>query len=256
MRVGLKNTNTPIHTTRVVMKDSKEYSKKVRKLYRSLRQQSPQVKKVAYNEPLEAMVYATISDNMDEAKAEAAIKRINDHFMDLNDLRVSLQGEIVEVLGADTPVTSNLALQVTKSLREVFEKYNLLSLESLKKIGKRPARQALETIDGISRFVVDYCMLTAFGGHAIPLTKKMIEYLKSSELVHPDADEEEIEGFLTRQISADNGYEFYALLRRESESKKASRKKAKATRKGKTKPKTEKKTKKAKKAVGTGKTRK
>jgi ribosomal protein S13 len=45
----------------------------------------------------------------------------------------------------------------------------------------------------------------------------MIGYLKGNKLVDPEADEQEIEGFLTRQISAKNAYEFYALLRHESE---------------------------------------
>jgi hypothetical protein len=73
----------------------------------------------------------------------------------------------------------------------------------------------------------------------------MIEYLRSNQLVHPDADEQQIEGFLAKQISAKEGYEFYALLRRESEvgSSKKKRKTKKVTKK-KTKTKTRKKTKK------------
>ena len=89
-------------------------------------------------------------------------------------------------------------------------------------------------MDGTSPFAVNYCMLTSLQGHAIPLTKKMIEYLRSNQLVHVDADEQQIEGFLARQISAENAYEFYALLRRHSEVRKAGRKK-KTARKTKTK---------------------
>jgi len=47
----------------------------------------------------------------------------------------------------------------------------------------------------------------------------MLEYLRKSELVHPEADEQEIEGFLAKQIAAKDGYEFYWLLRRESEAR-------------------------------------
>ena len=100
-----------------------------------------------------------------------------------------------------------------------------MSLEALKKTGKRPARQILEKMDGTSRFIVDYCMLTSLQGHAIPLTKGMIEYLRNKELVYPDADEQQIGGFLAKQISAKKGYEFYSLLRRESEAHKSRKKK-------------------------------
>jgi hypothetical protein len=199
-----------------VMKNSKEYSKKIQKLYRSLKARYPKVQNPLYDEPLDAIVYGIISENACQREAEAAFKRINENFVDLNDLRVSLTEEVVEALGSDTPATRNTA-SLVGALRFIFDKYNVVSLELLKKMGKRPARQVLEKMGFASSFVVDYCMLTSLRGHAIPLTKKMLEYLRSNRLVDPEADEGQIEGFLSRQISAKNAYEFYALLRRASE---------------------------------------
>jgi hypothetical protein len=200
-----------------VMKNSKEYSKKIQKLYRSLKARYPKVQNPLYDEPLDAVVYGIISESACQREAEAAFKRINENFVDLNDLRVSLTEEVVEALGSDTPATRNTASLLVGALRFIFDKYNVVSLELLKKMGKRPARQVLEKMGFASSFVVDYCMLTSLRGHAIPLTKKMLEYLRSNRLVDPEADEREIEGFLSRQISAKNAYEFYALLRRASE---------------------------------------
>ena len=225
------------------MKNSKEYSKKVQRLYSSLKREYPKVKKAVYDEPAEALVYAVVSENMSETAAETALKRFSNYFVDLNDLRVSRAEEIVETLGEDTHVTRDIASRLTEALRAVFEKYHTTSLASLKRIGKRPAKQVLEKMDAVSRFVVNYCMLTSLQGHAIPLTKKMIEYLRNNELVHAEADEQETEGFLTKQISAENAYEFYALLRRKSESRKGRIKKKVKKVKGK-KTKTKKKTKK------------
>jgi len=63
----------------------------------------------------------------------------------------------------------------------------------------------------------------------------MIKYLREHELVNPDADDQQIGGFLAKQISAKSGYEFYAFLRQESESAKSKSKiKTKTTRKKKT----------------------
>ena len=199
------------------MKDSKEYSKKVHKLYRSLKRKYPKVQKVVYERIVDALVYAIISAELSEAATQSAIKRLTDYLVDWNDLRISRTEEIVEALGADTSVTRDIASALTRALRSVFSKYNMVSLQALCKMSKRPARGVLEKIDGTSRFVVDYCMLTSLQGHAIPLTKKMIEYLRSNELVHAEADEREIEGFLARQIPAEKAYEFYFLLRRQSE---------------------------------------
>ncbi|MGD0078982.1 MAG: hypothetical protein ABSB91_10225, partial [Sedimentisphaerales bacterium] len=88
---------------------------------------------------------------------------------------------------------------------------------------KRPAKMMLEKLAGVTPFIVDYCMLTSMEGHAIPLTPKMFEYLKAKELINAEAGYEEVEGFLSRQIAMKNAYEFYSLLRRESESPKTSK---------------------------------
>jgi len=206
------------------MKNSKDYSKKIQKLYRTLSRKYPKVQKVTYNNVIDAIVYAIISAEMSEKDADSIIKKFTDYFVDWNDLRVSRTEEIVEVMGKEGSVAAGIASTLTTVLSSIFNQFHQISLEALKKIGKRPARQALEKIEGISPFVVDYCMLTALGGHAIPLTENMIEYLKSNELVDPDADRQQIEGFLAKQISAKNGYEFYALVRQESESTKAKKK--------------------------------
>jgi len=240
-----------VDTTGTFMKDSREYSRKVRKLYRSLKGKRAKTEAVVYDEPADALVYAIISERLSGSAAQSALRRFDDYFVDLNDLRVSRAEEIVEVLGADTSVNRDIALALTRALGAVFDKYNTASLKALKKVGKRPAKQVLEKINGVSRFVVNYCMLTSLEGHAIPLTKKMIDYLRSNELVHPEADEQQIGGFLARQISAENAYEFYALLRHQSELRKARRNK-KTARKAKTKAAT-KVRKKAKKAAGTKK---
>jgi endonuclease III len=227
------------------MKDSKQYSRKVHKLYRSLKRKYPKTQKAVYDEPVESLVYGIVSEKMTERSAQSAIKRVADYCVDFNDLRVSRAEEIVEVLGVDTPVTRDIALALGGALRSVFDKYNTVSLKTLKRIGKRPAKQVLEKMNGVSPFVVNYCMLTSLQGHAIPLTRNMIDYLRSNDLVHPDADEQEIEGFLARQISAENAYEFYALLRRQGESYRAGKKRRKTAGKAKAATKAKKETKKA-----------
>ncbi len=199
------------------MKNSKEYSKKLQTLYRALKRKYPKPQTVTYDEPTEAIVYAILTENISVAATQAAMKKFADYFVDSNDLRVSRSEEIVELLAIDATLAKKIASTLTTALRIIFEKNNNICLAPLKKIGKRPARKTLEKIEGASRFVVDYCMLTSLQGHAIPLTQKMIRYLKVEHLVHKESDEQEIGGFLARQVSAKNAYEFYELLRLESD---------------------------------------
>jgi endonuclease III len=225
------------------MKNSKEYSKKIQKLFRSLKRKYPKHEKAAYDEPAEALVYAITSEKITHKQAQTAAKRFNEYFVDLNDLRVSRPEEIVEMLGEDNPTTREIAARLKTALRAIFEKYNTVSLQDLRKIGKRPAKEALSQINGTSPFMVDFCMLTALDGHAIPLTEKMIELLRNEQLVHPQADHQRIEGFLSRQITAKDGYYFYTLLRQESESDRKKREKTKKRTNKKTKKRKTKKTK-------------
>lgn len=200
------------------MKDSKEYSKKIQKLYRLLKQKPGRHAPVEFDEPVDALVFAVVSENLTESQAQAAMKKLKDYFVDWNDLRVATVEETAEVFGQDIAPARGIAATLVGVLNAVFDKHNVLSLQSLRKLGKRPAKILLEKLSGVSPFVVDYCMLTSMQGHAIPLTPKMIEYLKASQLIDAEAAYEDVEGFLCRLISIKNAYEFYLLLRHESES--------------------------------------
>ena len=110
------------------MKNGKEYSQKVQKLYRSLKRKYPGVQKAIYDEPVDALVYAIISAELNEAAAQSAIKRLADYFVDWNDLRISRVEEIAELLGSDTSVARDIASALTTAFRAVFGKYNMVSL--------------------------------------------------------------------------------------------------------------------------------
>ena len=213
------------------MKNSKEYATRLQKLYRGLKRAHPKVEEVSYDDPIEALVYGVVSERISESSTQKAMKDFRTTFVDWNDLRVSRVEEILDVLKEDSPDSRAVASSLITALRAIFDEYHTLSLQPLKKVGKRPAKQTLETLDGVGHFVVCYCMLTSLQGHAVPLTETMATYLKDNEVVDPEADVADIEGFLTRQVAAKNAYEFYSLLRRESEAPKVAKKKTKKTRK-------------------------
>lgn len=201
------------------MKDSRKYAAEIQKFYRSLKRRYRKVKKVEYDDVTESLVHGVVLEHISESVMRAAFKRFQDYFVDLNDMRVSRPEEVVEMLGEDSEDARKAGAGVVRILASIFRRYNNVDLSALRKAGKRQARAILEKFDGTSSFAVDYCMLTALRGHAVPLTEAMIKYLRDNSLIRPDAERGDIEGFLTRQISAANAYEFYALLRRESESK-------------------------------------
>ena len=62
------------------MKDSREYSKKIRVLYRSLKRKYAKPQKVFYENMVDALVYAIVCERVSETSAQAAIKRFSDYF--------------------------------------------------------------------------------------------------------------------------------------------------------------------------------
>jgi endonuclease III len=218
------------------MKNSQEYAQRLRRLYRELKRAHPKVEAISYEDPSDALVYGIIGENTTEPGAQAAIAAMRDNFVDWNDLRVSRVEEITELLTEDSPLIRRSAAAITIALRSVFDEFHSTSLVPLKKMGKRPAKQAMQKLQGVSHFALNYCMLTSLQAHAIPLTKRMVDYLRQADVVDAEADEHDIEGFLTRQVAAKDAYEFYMLVRWESESPKL----AKKTKKKKTRRKTKK----------------
>jgi hypothetical protein len=208
------------------MKNSKDNSDKIKKLYKSLKKKYGRIEPVTHETITESLVYGAISEHLIEEAAKETFANMVKYFSDFNELRVSRTEEIVEAINySDDKLAREVAQSIIRILAGIFTSYNSVDLENLKKLGKRPARQALEKLESISEFIIDYCMLTALSGHAIPLNAAMIDYLVDKELIHPSSDQKDIEGFLTRLISAKQGYEFYSMLRQESDAYKPKKKK-------------------------------
>lgn len=199
------------------MKDSKKYSEKIRKLFRSLKRQHAKITNPEYDDPLEALVYGIVSEHTDLSSSKTIARKMKSYFVDLNDMRVSRTEEISDILGSSLEHQKKTAITLRQALNSVFNKYDIVSLKVFRETGKRQARKVLDKLEGASPFSVNYCFLAAMGGHAIPLTQKMVEYLRANDLVHPESSDEEIAGFLERQISVASAYKFYWLLRHESE---------------------------------------
>lgn len=195
------------------MKDSKEYAKKIAKLYREMKKEYAKVKLAEYDDPIEAIVFGVLCEYQSLPAARTSLRKIKKHFVDLNDLRVSRAEEVVAVLGKDGDNIKIIANELSRSLNAIFYKFDTISLIQLKGEGKRQAKKQLEQLDKISQFAVSYCFLTALAGHAIPVSQSIADYLRVEELVHPKAKIGDIEGFLERQNKSEDAYEFFMLLK-------------------------------------------
>jgi endonuclease III len=199
------------------MKNNKEYGVKIDKFFRSVKS-GQKVKPAEFADPIDALIYGLISESTTERQAKKVFKNLQSHFVDYNDLRVSRSEEVQEILEDFDPRGEQIAVNLTKILAAVLEKYDGMSLKTIDAQGKRQAKKELDELPGVTHFAVNFCFLAALEGHAIPLTEPMLNFLKDHELVDPQITQDEIETFLERHISASHGWEFYELLRQAAES--------------------------------------
>jgi hypothetical protein len=165
---------------------------------------------------------------MPDTRVDDVMKAIEKEFVDLNELRVATDLEIQELLGARYPDIEKRVAMITLSLNYIFEKEHTLSLDRLKTISKRDARQFLRELPEVHPFVEAYVMLMAFDGGAMPIDNETLAYLVEEEVVEEGTSLEDAQKFIENQLKAEEIYDFFAATRKAISDTSKRKKKAKA----------------------------
>src|SRR5262249_46618775 len=147
-------------------------------------------------DPLKALVRGAMSYDVSDTRADEAMRHIEREFVHLNELRVATELEVQELLGTRYPAIENRVEMITKCLNAIFEKEHTLSLDRLKTISKRDARQFLRDLPEINAFVEAYVMLFGFEGAAVPVDAEMSEYLRTEAIFDEKTTIDEGQRFL------------------------------------------------------------
>jgi len=226
------------------MKDSTEYAQLLKKLCNSLKRKKSPPGPLEDLDPITGLILACLSEVTTESKARTALGRIRNNFVDFNELRVSRVEELVEVLGKGFPLAKETSRRILSLLRQIFNKHDNLSLENICEGSKRQAKTYLDSLEDTNSYIVARVMLQSVGAHAFPVHPQMTSMLQKEEVVAPEANEAEIQGFLERQITSSQIRNIYPLLRKHADSFRGKRSKTERTSSAQeTKPKTKTKTK-------------
>ena len=210
------------------MKHATKHADDLRSLFRKLmKEHKPEP--VQPQEPLKALVRGAMSFDVSDGRAEEAMRHIEKEFVDLNELRVATDLEIHELLGVRYPNIEKRVAMITQSLNNIFEREHTLSLDRLKTVSKRDARQFLRELPDIHPFVEAYVMLFAFEGHTVPVDEEIVEYLRDHKILEDGIGIEEAQRFLEHHLKAEECSDFYVCMRRAvADEGSRGRKKAKA----------------------------
>lgn len=195
------------------MKAGTEYGERLKKVFAKLRRSAAKPDVPDLEDPLRCLAAAIFGLETSEEEAQSATNRALSAMVDWNDIRVSTSSELHEAIGDGIPQGLKRCQQLIDALQAIYREENRLSLERLKNMGLREARQYLEMLLMGDEYVVAFVVLWGLGGHAIPANDVLLCALRDADLVHPDASRAEIQAFLERHVSAAEAKEFCIVMR-------------------------------------------
>jgi endonuclease III len=194
------------------MKHGTAYAKRVKRMFAQLKKQAPEPRATAPTEPLEQLVLAVLGQDTSPASARRALDLVLQQMVDLNEVRVSSPREIADIIGPVIPDSLACATRLCSILNAVFNLQNTMSLASLHTLGKRDAKRWLEQLDGIEPFHVASVLLWSLGGHAIPISARLMTLLRKEELIDPTASVTEVQSFFERHIAPSDAKTFCQIM--------------------------------------------
>jgi endonuclease III len=211
------------------MKNATKHAEQLKSLCRKLVKQHPAPERAA-QEPLKALVRGAMSFDVPDKRADEAMAAIEQEFVDLNELRVATELEVQELLGQRYPQIEKRVTMITLALNNIFEREHTLSLDRLKTISRRDARNFLRELPEIHPFVEAYVMMFAFEGHTFPIDDAMLSLLRDEDIVDEDMPLEDAQKFVEHHLNDHQCYEFFTALRQSVYDRpvKATKKKARA----------------------------
>lgn len=189
-----------------------DHAKALSALMRSLKAKYAPEGELPQRSALEEMIYSFLLWEAPIAKADAAYRRMMNHVVDVNELRVCRPPEIIAVIGKTYPLAEERALRLKASLHEVYLREFAVSLDKCASLSKRDARKYLDTLEGMPPFVAARIVLLRLGGHAIPVDNNLLIRLIAKGVVEPEYDCARAEGVLERHVKADDAINAHLTL--------------------------------------------
>lgn len=198
---------------------------------------------------LEEFLYSFLLWESSHAKAELALKRLLHSMVDVNELRVARPPELIGLMGKQYPRVEERAQRMRAALNELYVREYAVSLESLRPMGKREARQYLESLEGVPPFVAARVVLLRLDGHAVPIDDRTLAKLVHVHVIEPNYDVTHAESTLERHIKSGEALRAHDLLQAWSEDPNADQPPKPAPKKPEPEPKAEAEPKSAKPAA-------
>ena len=191
--------------------NNQDGARKFAGLLRKLKK-SPLPDPEASNDAIEILIKSFLIWDSTTAKASAAYKRIMDHVVDYNDLRVTMSHELAEWIGPRYPRAMERCQRIRAALQHTYKREHAVSLDRLHSLGRREVKHYLRSLDGISPYVADRVTLLCFEAHCVPVDERLRQALIAAAVCDDTVTVNDLSSWLARQVKAANSTETHYVL--------------------------------------------
>lgn len=164
------------------------------------------------DDPVAVLIQSFLLWEATTTDARAAYVAMKNHFVDYNELRVSLPHEIVRALGLRDGRALDRCHRLRAVLTDIFKREHAVTLQRLSQLGKRELRKYLDELEGMVPFVASRLSLLCFNSHSIPVDDRLRERLIEAEVADAGMDVNELSVWLARHVKASHGPRMHFAL--------------------------------------------
>lgn len=176
-----------------------------------------EVKPPATHAPLDELTLSVLAWECSLSKAEHALKRLRDAFVDHNDLRVTRASEVAAIIGKTYPRAEERASRMHAALTEVYKREHNVTLEPVMAMSKRDAAKYVQSLPGLPGYASARWLLVTLQSHHIPVDDRLLERLINAGIVEAGDDCEKAMGVLERHVKHEDALTTHLLLQAWSE---------------------------------------
>lgn len=146
------------------------------------------------------------------AEANAALARIKAAFIDWNDLRVSLDSDVIDAIGHNYWRAHERVSRMREAMNDVFRREHRVSLDRLRTFPKKDAVNYMETLRGMMPFVSNRVLLIGVEFHAVPLDEFGLTVLLQQNVVPQGLGLAEAINWLARHVKAEEARDMHRAV--------------------------------------------
>ena len=195
--------------------------KKVQKKY--------QVEEIPPRDAVAQMIVGFLQWEATREKAEDAFGKLMEAMVDVNELRVTHNHMLVDLIGKEYPFAEERIIRLREALNAVYAIEHAVVMKSIDGKGKKEQKAYLEALPAVPAYVQSYLMLTCFAGHAMPVDRRLGYLLEKEGAVDDGGDLPAVESFLLKQVKASDCLEAHLALQAWADDQKITALKMKTT---------------------------